>query len=102
MQMLTGEPPGGLVVVPDTFNIVHRELTIELAARHKLPAIYAWAFGVKEGGLIFDRIFKGAKPSDLPVQAPVMFELAINAKVAKVLGLEVPLTLLVRADEVIE
>jgi putative ABC transport system substrate-binding protein len=109
---------GGLIVIPDSFNLVHREQIIELAAHHRVPAIYPYLFAVKEGGLIsygvdqvdlfhraasyVDRILKGEKPADLPVQAPTKFESAINLKTAKALGLTVPRTLIASADEVIE
>src|SRR6476660_3452749 len=111
-------PGGGLVVVASPAATRHRDLIIKLAARHKLPAIYYERFFVAGGGLIsygtdfvdqyrraagyVDRILKGEKPADLPVQAPTRLELAINLKTAKALGLEVPPTLLARADEVIE
>jgi putative ABC transport system substrate-binding protein len=111
-------PMGGLIVTADPAAIVHREAIITLAARHRLPAIYPYRFFVTSGGLIsygldnveqhrlaagyVDRILKGEKPADLPVQAPTKYELVINLKTAKALGLEVPPTLLARADEVIE
>jgi len=109
---------GGLIVTASPSSVVHRELTVALAARHKLPAVYWERFFVAAGGLIsygpdqidqfrgaagyVDRILKGEKPADLPVQAPTKYELVINLKTAKALGLEVPPTLLARADEVIE
>jgi putative tryptophan/tyrosine transport system substrate-binding protein len=115
---LAREPNGGLIVMPDSFNVIHRERIIELAAVGKLPAIYPYGFASREGGLIsygndqidlfqraatyVNRILKGVNPADLPVQAPVKFELSINLKTAKALGLTVPPTLLATANEVIE
>jgi putative ABC transport system substrate-binding protein len=112
------EPGGGLVVMPDSFNIVHRDRIVTLAAQHRLPAISPYRFTVTEGGLVsygvdqvdlfrraaayVDRILKGEKPADLPVQAPTKFELVINLKAAKALGLVIPDKLLALADEVIE
>jgi putative ABC transport system substrate-binding protein len=109
---------GGLIVTGSALSNVHHKLIITLAARHKLPAIYFERSFVAGGGLIsygsdyidqyrqaagyVDRILKGEKPADLPVQAPTKYELTINLKTAKALGLEVPPTLLARADEVIE
>jgi len=112
------ESNGGLIVMPDTFLNAHRAEITALAARYRLPAVYAFRFFTELGGLLSygsdlvdnfrraatyaDRILKGAKPSELPVQAPVKFELVINLKTAKALGLDVPLILQQRADEVIE
>lgn len=112
------EPNGGLIVLPGPFINDHRESIIALAARHHLPAIYPFRFFVANGGLVsygsdptdlsrqaavyVDRILKGAKPSDLPVQQPTKCELVINLKTAKALGLDVSPMLLDRADEVIE
>ena len=109
---------GGLVIAPDSLTTIHRELIIGLAAHYRLPAIYPFRIFSLEGGLIsyglnfveiyrqgavyVDRILRGAQPSDLPVQAPNTFELIVNSKTAKTLGLDVPATLLARADEVIE
>jgi ABC-type uncharacterized transport system substrate-binding protein len=111
-------PNGGLIVTAGSSAYVHRDLIITLAARHRLPAVYPVRYFVTSGGLIsyaadyvhyyqraasyVDRILKGEKPADLPVQAPTKYELAINLKTAKALGLDVPPTLLARADEVIE
>ncbi len=111
-------PHGGLVVMTDSFLVTHRAEIISLAARYHLPAVYPFRFFVKLGGLMSygndvvdnfrrsatyaDRILKGAKPGELPVQAPVKFELVINLKTAKALGLAVPLLLQQRADALIE
>jgi putative tryptophan/tyrosine transport system substrate-binding protein len=112
------QPNGGLIVMPDTFTTVHRAKITTLAARYRLPAFYPFRFFTELGGLLsygsdrhdnfrraasyVDRILKGEKPSELPVQAPVKFELVINLKTAKALGLDVPAQLQQRADEVIE
>jgi putative ABC transport system substrate-binding protein len=109
---------GGLIVTSSPEASHHRDLIVTLAARHRLPAIYASRYFVTDGGLIsygpdildqyrraagyVDRILKGEKPADLPVQAPTKYELMINLKTARALGLDVPATLLARADEVIE
>ena len=111
-------PNGGLIVTASTHARDHRELIIGLAAQHRLPAVYFNRLFVEAGGLIsygadtidplrraanyVDRILKGENPSNLPVQAPTKHELVINLKTAKALGLDVPATLLARADEVIE
>jgi ABC-type uncharacterized transport system substrate-binding protein len=111
-------PNGGLILTGSGLSILHRDLIITLAARHKLPAIYYEKFFVSAGGLIsygsdrielyrlaagyVDRILRGEKPANLPVQAPTKFELAINLKTAKALGLTVPPSLLASANEVIE
>jgi putative ABC transport system substrate-binding protein len=111
-------PNGGLVVTQSVFALIHRDLIIALAARHKLPAVYHERVFVTAGGLVsyganfidqyrlaagyVDRILKGEKPADMPVQAPTKYELVINLKTAKALGLSVPPSLLARADEVIE
>jgi len=118
IKAIAGEPNGGLIVLPSPITLVHREQIVALAARHRLPAIYGFSIFVKNGGLLsygvdsadlyrrpaqyVDRILKGAKPADLPVQQPSKFELAVNLKTAKTLGLDVPLILQQRADEVIE
>ena len=111
-------PNGGMIVPPSGLAQVHRDLIITLVARHRLPTVYAYSFFVTYGGLAsygpdqidqsrlaagyVDRILKGEKPADLPVQAPTTYELAINLKTAKALGLTVPISLLGRADGVIE
>jgi ABC-type uncharacterized transport system substrate-binding protein len=111
-------PNGGLIVTADPAAIAHREAIITLAARHRLPAVYPYRHFVADGGLMsygiesadqyrqaagyVDRILKGEKPGDLPVQQPTKYELVINLKTARALGLEVPDTLLSTADEVIE
>jgi len=111
-------PNGGLIVTGSALAVVHRELITTLAARYRLPAVYTLPLMANAGGLIsygpdsidpyrraagyVDRILKGEKPADLPVQAPTRYELVINLKTAKALGLTVPATLLARADEVIE
>ncbi len=111
-------PNGGLILTGSALSQVHRQTIIALAARHKLPAIYYERYVVAEGGLIsygpslvdqfqraagyVDRILKGEKPADLPVQTPTKYELVINLKTAQSLGLEIPPSLLARADEVIE
>jgi putative ABC transport system substrate-binding protein len=118
LAAFASELNGGLIVTGSAFGIVHRKLITTLAVRHKLPAVYSGRPYVTAGGLIsygpdlidpfrraagyVDRIFKGEKPAGLPVQAPTKYELLVNLKTAKALGLEVPATLLARADEVIE
>jgi putative ABC transport system substrate-binding protein len=115
---LAREPGGGLIVMPESFVNVHRAEIILLAARYHVPAVYPFRYFAELGGLLsygndmvdnypraamyVDRIFKGAKPSEFPVQAPVKFELVINLKTAKALGLDVPWFLQQRADGVIE
>jgi putative ABC transport system substrate-binding protein len=115
---LAGEPNGALIVMPDSFSIAHRAEITSLAARYRLPAVYPFRLFAEVGGLLTygvdlsdnfrraasyaDRILKGEKPGELPVQAPAKFEFVINLKTAKALGLEAPPTLIARADEVIE
>jgi putative ABC transport system substrate-binding protein len=112
------ERGSGLVVMQDAFTVLHRAATIQLAARNNVPTVYPFSYFVRDGGLLsygadqpdimrraatyVDRIFRGAKPVDLPVQLPIKFEMALNAKTAKALGLTVPQSILLRADEVIE
>ena len=113
-----GWPNGGLIVTPSNPALSHRQLIIELANRYRLPAVYPLRYFVTDGGLIYygsdvvdqyrqaaayvDRILKGEKPADLPVQEPTKYRFAINLKTAKAIGLDVPATVLARADEVIE
>jgi hypothetical protein len=112
------EPNSGLIVMPDGFMNVHRAEVTSLADRWRLPAVYPFRFFAELGGLLcygneqrdqfrlaatyVDRVLRGGRPSDLPVQAPVRFELVINLKTAKTLGLDVPVQLQQRADDVIE
>jgi putative tryptophan/tyrosine transport system substrate-binding protein len=118
LTSLGREPVGGLIIMPDPFMVVHRPLIISLAARNNVPAIYNGTYFVREGGLLsygpneadifrraapyVDRILRGAKPADLPVQQPIKFEMTLNMKTAKALGLDVSLSFQQRADEVIE
>ena len=108
----------GMIVTASTSALIHRRLIVMLAARHRLPAVYSWRYFATAGGLIsygpnpidmyrraanyVDRILKGEKPADLPVQAPTKYELVINLKTAKALGIEMPASVLARADELIE
>jgi putative ABC transport system substrate-binding protein len=118
ISAVANEPGAGLVVMADSFMAVHRGTVIEQAARHRVPAVYPFRSAPADGGLLsygpevaelfrqvapyVDRILRGAQPSGLPVQAPIKFELVINSQTAKSLGLDVPTTLLTRADDVIE
>jgi putative ABC transport system substrate-binding protein len=113
------EPGGGLLVLPDPFMFSHKKTIVSSAARMNVPAIYPWKFVVtKDGGLLsygpdlmdiwrrgapyVDQVLRGAKPADLPVQAPIKFDMAVNARTAKVLGLAVPLSITLIADEVVD
>jgi putative ABC transport system substrate-binding protein len=118
IRKIGGEPDNGLFVLPDSHNIVHRKRIIELAAEYRLPTIYYFRYFATDGGLIaygpdemdlfqrtagyVNRILKGASPADLPVQQPTKFELVINLKTAKAIGIQIPVSLLARADEVLE
>jgi putative ABC transport system substrate-binding protein len=118
IMALGREPRGGFVVIPDVFMVAHRAPIISAAARNNVPAVYGVSYFARDGGLLsygpdpvdiirraatyVDRILRGAKPGDLPVQLPTKFEMVLNLKTAKALGLEVPPALLARADEVIE
>ena len=111
-------PNGGLIVTGGALATLHRDVIIRVAARHRLPAVYSFRYYITRGGLIsygpdvtdqhrraagyVDRILRGEKPADLPVQAPTKYELVINLKTAKALGLTIPQSVLARADEVIE
>jgi putative ABC transport system substrate-binding protein len=115
---LGSEPGGGLVAVPDGFLQKHRALLIMAAARNNIPTVYQQSIYVKNGGLLsygvnsvdsfrhaasyVDRVLRGAKPAELPVQYPTRFEMVVNLKTARALGLTVPQSILLRADEVIE
>jgi putative ABC transport system substrate-binding protein len=115
---LRREPGGGLVVLGDVFTFEHRAPIITAAARNKVPAVYSLSAAARDGGLLsygvdqvdtfrraatyVDRILRGAKPAELPVQLPTKFEMVVNLKTAKALGLAVPPSILLRADEVIE
>ena len=118
IMALGHEPGGGLVIMPDAWMNVHRAAIIMAAARNNVPAVYPQSLYVREGGLLsygadredqwrraasyVDRILRGAKPGDLPVQFPTKFEMVVNLKAAKALGLTVPQSILLRADEIIE
>ena len=112
------EPGGGLFVMPDIFTNVHRAAIISAAARNKVPGVYGLSTFARDGGLLsygvdqadiyrraasyVDRILRGEKPGDLPVQFPVKYEMVVNRKTAKALGLAIPPSIMLRADEVIE
>jgi putative ABC transport system substrate-binding protein len=118
IEAFAQKPNGGLVLVPTALTVINRQLIIDLAARHQLPAIHPYRYFAEAGGLMsygadeldqyrlaagyVDRILNGEKPADLPVQQPNKFELVVNLKTAKALGLTAPQTLLATADEVIE
>jgi putative ABC transport system substrate-binding protein len=118
LATFAGGGGGGLIAIPDSFTVERRDLLIANAARHRLPAVYSTPGATPRGGLMayavdtrdtmrraagyVDRILKGANPAELPVQQPAKFELSINLKTAKALGLNLPGTLIARADEIIE
>ena len=118
LDVLGRTPNCGFVATPDTTTTVHRDIVVALAAKHRLPAVYAFQFFVQAGGLMsygvdpnenyrlgaadVDRILRGDKPAELPVQAPTRFEMSVNVKAAKAIGLTIPPGLIVAADEVIE
>ena len=118
VMKIAGSPNAGLLVTASAPANVHRDLILRLAAQHRLPTVYPYRYFVAAGGLVcygpdtidqyrraagyIDRILKGEKPADLPVQAPTQYELVVNLKTAKALGLNLPQSLLVAADEVIE
>ena len=118
ISSLARQDNAGLLLPPESFTSIHSALVIRLAAEHRLPAVYPWRYFVTDGGLMsygidlvdvyrqsasyVDRILRGAKPADLPVQVPTKYETALNLRTAKAIGLAVPSSLLVRADEVIE
>jgi putative ABC transport system substrate-binding protein len=118
ITILGREPGGGCVVMPDVFTFAHRAPIISVAARTNVPAVYSQSFLARDGGLLsygpdpvdlfrraatyVDRILRGAKPAELPVQLPTKFEMVVNLKTAKALGLTVPQSILLRADEIIE
>jgi len=118
IDAFAAEPNGGMIIVPSVFATIHRELIVARVAKHRLPVVYPYRLFATSGGLAsygvdnidmyrraaayVDRILKGVSPSELPVQQATKFELVINLKTAKAIGLEVPPMLLARADEVIE
>ena len=118
LTSLARQPSGGLIAIPDSFTIQHRDLVIALATRNRVPAVYTNLVSTPVGGLMayavdtrdlmqraatyVDRILKGANPADLPVRQPTKFQLSINLKAAKAIGLDLAPNLIARADEVIE
>jgi putative ABC transport system substrate-binding protein len=118
LSVLAHETTGAVISMSDSFTLAHRDLIIALAAHYRLPTVFPWPLAARDGSLIsygvdlndinrraasyVDRILKGEKPGDMPVQTPTKYELVVNLKTAKSLGLAVPPTLLARADEVIE